>query len=233
MTDTTTTTAKSAGGQAGGSLPPVTVGKIGRLLTMLEELYDEQRDQSLSKMRDHLDSSREATRRPITAQEAVSYSAMMTDLIGDQAATPTELQDSGLWAQTDPSATELLVVGAMSAGPGLLTAALRFVAVIEMDADRFQTADDDGSLDDLLDSDVKTMRTVEMPAMRSRIVAAFTHWASQIGAGQGEALGRLAGTAWAAIENAASRVTVETATMRDRSSLTGSPDTTDGPATPS
>lgn len=226
------TTAKTDVKTGGDRLPPVTVGKIDRLLQQVEALYDQQRDAALGKMREHLDSSREATRRPITAQEAVSYSAMMRDLVGDQAATPTELQDSGLWAQTDPSPTEMLVVGAVSAGPALLHAALRFVATVEMAADRFQQADDDGSLDDLLDSDVLAMRTLSMREVRERAARAFTHWAVEVGAGRGEALGRLAGTVWTAIEQAAAQITLQTR-LPDPSSSTDSPDTTDGPGTAS
>ncbi len=203
----------------GKRLPVVTVGKFDALAVMTEQLFEAQRSQFLDSMRQYSDETREASRRPLTAEEAVIAATTMRNVLGDQADSPADMQASDLYAWDRPGSRELLASAGLGTVPALIGALKRFVAVIEMPNTMFVDAWDDDRLDEALEPLVKKFDGLDLKVARERTVAALGHFSDAAGAGgAGEAVRPLIDTVMRAWEEAASRVTADNLPVSQASS---------------
>lgn len=206
MAATKTTEGKRAGTKM-PALPPVTVQRFEETLKLVERVYESQNEGALGKMQDYLDRNREATRRPITAEEAVHYAGILRNMVEQDVASPAELQNSDLYVAKEPSPQELLIASLASAAPALLDALRGFTALIEMPADVFEQAADGNVLGETIAEHSAALRKISMVEGRERMQAAFAHWGKESGLPSGEAASRLWQAASVALQQAAVTVT--------------------------
>jgi hypothetical protein len=189
------------------------------LASLTEELFKAERSNFLEAMRDYSEESRETTKRPLTADEAVKAAAVMRDVLGDQADSPADMQASDLYAWDRPGSRELLAAAGLGTVPALIGALKRFVAVIEMPNTAFVQAWDEGTVDEAVEPLIAKFDTLDLKVARERTVAALSHFSEAAGAGgAGEAVRPLIETVMRAWEEAAQRVTGENLPVSQASS---------------
>lgn len=210
----------------GKRLPVVTVGKFGAATRLIERLFAAQSDGFLTKMQEYQSRHREATGRPLTAEEAAKIATGMREVLGDQADSPADLQQSDLYAYDQPGSKELLAAAGLATAPALIDACSRLVALIEMPTATFRAAEDDHELDMALDEAAAKFEDLSLSVARERTVNALAHFGEAAGVGQGEALRSLIQMVLGAWEQAAVRVATEASSGM---SQTGLPDLMDGP----
>jgi hypothetical protein len=215
------------------SLPPVTVQRLEESLKLVERTYEAQHEGSLGKMQDYLERNREATRRPMTADEAFRQVAVWQQSVQqdvpDPARLAAEVQQSGVYVAKEPESRELLYVGLAAAAPALLDAVREFTVLIEMPTDVFEEACETDTLQARLEDAADEMRQVHLPKARERMLAAFQHWGEEAGFGSGEALRRLWEALNVGLQQAAVMVTHEVSQSKsftDSLVPTGGPDGT-------
>lgn len=200
------------------ALPPIILGKFETLLSLTETVLEENRAQLTEKMRTFADEHHDATRRPLTADEAVQAAAIMRDIVKEDVLDPAELQNGDLYAWDRPQPMELLVAAGLSTASTLVDALKQFVVVVESDTDEFLGALD-GDLQEWLDEQTTALSTVALSEVRQRTEAALNHFAAEAGyASAGKALRPIVATAMRALTEAAATVT--------REIQTGSPSST-------
>lgn len=215
--------AQKTGG--GVKLPPVTVGKFQAALLLLERLFESQQESFLTRMQDYRERHREATSRPLTASEAAQYATAMREVLGEQAPSPADLQNSDLYGYDQPGTQELLAAAGLATAPALVDSCRQLVALIEMPSARFRQAQDDDLLPEAIEEAAAQFDDLELAEARDRTMAAISHFSIAAGAGErpGEVIGSLIQTVMGALEQAASR-----ATQSANSSIV-SPEATGGP----
>lgn len=226
---TTATARPSVGTGRKVVLPPVTGARFVEAARLLERLADQQSDRFLDRMQDYRDKHVEATRRPLTADEAAQIAAAMA-AAGDEKRKPEAvaagLQKSSLYAYDQPSTSELLMAGGLATVPAFFETAVRFAALIEMDPDRFEEARESDNLDDALDEAVAELQQLDLPDLRERGSQALAHLAAKAGTTPGEAWALLTRNVWGALKDAADQMSQQSASTW--SSLMGSPEPTAG-----
>lgn len=217
-------------------LPPITVGKFGEAMRLLERVVAEKRDVFLDAAAAYRDSHMDRMQRPLTAGEAAQIAAALAidDDDPDRVRLAEQLQASGqLKAWDAPDAREVLLAAGASTAPEFLDAAKLFVALVEMAPDVFEDAREHDMLPDALEQAAKEMDGLPLAEARERATAAFGHFAAATGGGDdpGEAIRLVARSVMQAFTAALSAYG-ETITQSS-SSLTGSLEPTDGTGGPS
>lgn len=205
------TKTKAGAGSAKGLpvLPPIALGKFETLLHLTEQVLAENRSQLAVKMREFADEHHDATKRPLTAEEAVKAAAIMRDVVKEDVLDPVKLQNSDMYAWDRPQPLELLVSAGLSTATTLVEVLKRFTVIVEADTEEFLEALD-RDLDDYLESKTKALVAVPLGEMRARTEAALNHFAAEAGyASAGKALRPIVATAMRALTEAATTVTQE------------------------
>lgn len=211
--------------QAAPALPPLTVARFEEALRLVDRLYEANVDTALARLQDYQERHRSATGRPLTAEEAVRWAAVAHDILKHEHHTPAELQQSGLREYDPAGPWELLVAGGLATAPALLDAFLEFVALVEMDADKFRQAYDSDMVAEAVSRDAQQFAHLPITEAKERIRLALEHFTAFQDGEPGEALRSLIQTVTGALEQAVVRVSSETS---QRSSSTGSAESTDG-----
>ena len=216
---------------AGGSvvLPPVTGARFVEAARLLERLADQQSDRFLDRMQDYRDRHVEATRRPLTPEEAGQLATVYATALDDKRKPETiaaGLQKSSLYAYDQPSTQELLMAAGLATVPAFFETAVRFAALIEMDPDVFEQAREDDTLDDALDDAVAELQQLDLPDLRQRGSRALAHLADKAGTTPGEAWALLTRNVWGALKDAVNEMSQQSGSTW--SSLMGSPEPTAG-----
>jgi hypothetical protein len=220
-------TAKKTTG--GDGLPVVTVARFEAASRLIEQLVEENTDTFVGKMHAYRERQRAGSSRPLTAAEAAQVAAgLATELAAEERVKVAEdVQASGLRAVDEPSSQEVLLAAGLSTAPAFLDAALRFVALIELPADEFETAYDAGELDAALAPRIKDLRQLPLEDARERASAALDHLGTKAGVASGEGVRLLIQAMWQALQQAANQMAP---TISGPSSLTDSHEPTDGPS---
>jgi hypothetical protein len=207
------------------TLPPMTVARFGACLTLMEHLVSEKADLFLAAAQDYREKHRTHSSRPLTAQEATSFAAVMAQGIEsvDTVAAAEQLQASTLRATDEPAPQEFLIAAGVATAPAFFDAALQLTALVELDADAFETAYEDGTLDLAVVEKKRELQALDMRTHgRVRAMAALDHFTQAGGGSPGEALGlltRLVGQAFSTAMQTLGPLLQSTS-----ESLTGSPD---------
>lgn len=191
---------------AARELPPVVLGKFEHLFALTEEIVEANRGLFLDRMRVYTGEKRDATKRPLTAEEAVKAAAIYRDVVKEDVLDPVKLQ-AELYEWDKPTPRELLSAGGLAAGPVLVDALKQFTVVVEADTDEFLAALDDNKVDDLIAARVGELRAVSVADIRGRTTAALDHFAKEAGFGSaGEAVRPFIGAVTRALTEAATTV---------------------------
>ena len=214
----------------GERLPVVTVARFEAASKLIEQLVEENTDLFVGKMHAYRERSRAGTSRALTAAEAAQVAAgLATDLAAEERVQiAADVQASTLRAVDEPSVQEVLLAAGLSTAPAFLAAALRFVALIELDADAFEQAYDDGTLDEVLAPQIRALRELPLEDARERATAALDHLGSKAGVASGEGVRLLITAMWQALQQAANQMAPSLSS--GLSSLTDSHEPTDGPS---
>lgn len=211
------------------ALPPVTVAKMRHALALLDRLYEANRDEFMARMADHRDAARAHTTRPLTAGESMALALEAAPRVGVTdpdavTALAAGVQDSELRMVDEPRGEEIFAAAISALGTAMFDAAVRFVALVELDNDQLEQAAEAGRLDELLDERVREIGRSRGRDVRVRATRAWQAVQAEWGLDSGEALGRLARPVWGALMQAASQ-------MGDRISASSTPSlaSTDGP----
>lgn len=200
--------AQKTGG--GVKLPPVVLGKFEHLFALTEEIVEANRSAFMDKMRTFTDDKRDATKRPLTPDEAVKAAAIYRDVVKEDVLDPAKLQ-AELYDWDRPTPKELLSAGGLSSGPVLVDALKQFTIVVEAGTDEFLAALDDDKVDDLIAERVAGLRSVSVSEIRERTTAALDHFAKEAGFGSaGEAVRPFIQSVMRALTEAATTVIQET-----------------------
>lgn len=206
-------------------LPPVTVARFEEAMNLVEQLVDDQTDVFVAKGQAYRERHREGTERKLNAQEAAQVAAAWASADGLPPVTVAEaVQQSELRAYDEPEPIEILLRAGIATAPAAMGTVKRFVALIEMDPQQFQTAREADTLDEALDTAVEAMAYADLAEARGRAQRALEHFAKEAGDSSGKALSLLPGALWQALRQATTTLGLQ----RAPSSLTGSPPSTDG-----
>lgn len=207
----------------GAGLPPVTVFKLWLAGTLLDRVAREHVDSFADAAQAYAAAHRERSRRPLSAVEAGQVAAGLASLYAgdDPVGVAERLQASSLRADDPPPRRELLIAAGIATAPAFIDSVLSLVALLEMPNDVVESLDEVGGLDDQLAARVRILRRLELADARTRAAAAMDHFAQAAGASSGEALGLIVQTIWKLVHQAVSPISTS-------SSLTGSPEPTDG-----
>lgn len=207
-------------------LPPVTVARFEEAMSLVEALVDEQTDTFVRKGQEYRELHREGTSRPTTAREAAQIASAMANL-GDLPAVQVAVavQQSDLRGYDEPEPVEILLRAGIATAPAAMESVKRFVALVEMPAEKFQQAREAGELSEALDEAAKAMAYLPLDGMRDRAQLALEHFAVAAGA-EGKTWSLFTRALWQAVQQASSSLGL----TRAQSSLTGSPPSTDGVA---
>lgn len=224
--------AQAAPADRRGGLPPfISVTRFVAATELIERLYDENADLFTGRMQDARERARASSRRELTPTEAAQLALSMSDVLSgdvDPVDTAARLQDSGLRAVDEPAPMEVLLAAGVSTAPAFVRAAMRFLALMELDEDQLEEALDAGEIDEVLDDAVKQLRRQDLEDVRNRTREALEMLGRKAGVGQGEALRLLIDTVWQALNQAANQMAPSLSS--GLSSLTDSPAPTDGPS---
>lgn len=214
------------------ALPPMTVARFEEAMRLVERLVDEHTDVFVGAMHRYRERAREGTSRGLTAVEAAQVAAGLAEHLGaEDPETLTVLaervQGGSLRAVDEPAASEVLLAAGLHTAPAFVGAALDVTALIELPADVFEAAYDEGTVDAAVADAVKVLRREPLSVMRSRAEAALGHMGQEAGVPEGEGLRLLAATVWQALNQ--SMTTMAPNLGSGLSSLTGSLDPTGGP----
>jgi hypothetical protein len=224
-------TARSPRGGGRPALPKVTVGKFEHASRLLERMARENTSVFVAAQAQYLATHREATQRPLKADEAAQVASAMaeaigTDLAEDPGATVAKIQASGLRAYDEPQPQEVLLAAGVATAPAFLKLVQRFVALIEMPCEDFEQGDVDDRLDEVLDQRVAELRRAELDDARARASRALAHFGAKAGVDGPKAWGILGQTILGSLIEA---TRMSGLTGSGLSSLTGSaPPTADG-----
>lgn len=183
----------------GGSpegLPPITVRKMYEAGLLVERIVEEKTSVFIDKGHKYREQHRQGTSRPLSAQEAAQVAAGLAgELSGDLAENPGEavarIQASGLRAYDEPDPKEVLLVAGLGTAPALMEVVCELLALVEMNADDFEKACENGQLDEELERRGKALMHGELAETRQRASAALEHVARASGREPGEAVGLL------------------------------------------
>ena len=219
---------KTTQATGGERLPVVTVARFEAASKLIEQLVEQNTDTFVEKMHAYRERQRAGTSRALSAAEAAQVAAgLATDLEpAERVKVAEDVQASGLRAVDEPSPQEVLLAAGLSTAPAFLDAALRFVALIELDADTFAEAYDAGTLDEALAPAIAVLRELPLEDARVRAAAALDHLGSKAGVASGEGVRLLIQTMWQALQQAANQMAPSLSS--GLSSLTGSLEPTDG-----
>ncbi len=209
------------------TLPKVTVARFKEASRLIERLADEKRDVFLDRMQGHRESHLSRTRRELTPAEAAHIaSALISD--EDPVTLAARVQASQLRAADPPESMEVLLSAGAATATEFIDGAQRFVALMEMPADVFEQARENGpdALDEALDDAVDVLDALPMSAARDRARAAFAAFSAEAGMGDdpGEAVRLLLRMIRQALGEAAAMMS-----GGNSASLTGSPPPMGGP----
>jgi hypothetical protein len=206
-------------------LPPMTVARVKEASMLIERLVEEKTDVFLRHVQGYKTKHREATNRPLTPQEAAQIAAAMVeviteegDAVGDRIAAAERVQGSTLRAYDEPGPKEVLLRAGASTAPEAIDAALRLVALVEMDAQRFRDAREADYLDSAIADDCAELEELEASEARERATAALEHFATATGRSKGEAWGLLVRVVVQALTEAVQTSSSETSTTEQSTS---------------
>jgi hypothetical protein len=212
------------------ALPPITVARFDEATRLVERLIEEKQDVFAAAGQRFAETHREATSRRLTALEAAQLAAITLNDGQDATAAAEAYQASELRAYDAPQPHEVLAAAGVATAPAFIDVAKRFTALIELPADVFRDAREDGRLDEAIDAYVlEVLDELDMDDARPRARAALEHYSKAAGAqSAGEAWGLLTRAVGQAFNQAMTTIG-PTLQGSGSSSLTGSPPSTDGP----
>lgn len=209
----------------GRRLPPMTVARVKEASILIERLVEEKTDVFLRHAQDYKAKHRAASSRQLTPQEAAQIAAAMVEVIaeegdpvGDRIAAAERAQDSKLRAYDEPGQREVLLRAGVATAPEAIDAALRLVALVELDADEFRDAREGDYLDDVVKDAAKELEELEAGEARERATAALEHFATATGRSKGEAWGLLVRVVVQALAQAVQMTSSETSTTEPSTS---------------
>ena len=226
----------AAGGERAAAhdapLPPVTVARFQEATRLIEVLVDENTDLFIDRMASYRERARAGSARRLTPAEAAQVAAAiggaMDQDAGQVAQLAGKIQKGSLRTVDEPNPQEVLLAGGLATAPAFIAAALQVVALLELPAETFEAAREAGTLRDEVAAAAKVLADLPLADARARAARAMQNLAEGAGTSEGEAWSLLTSTVRQAFDNAL-------LTMADRmqtaplESLTGSPETTDGP----
>lgn len=200
-------------------------------MMLLERIVDENVDLFIGKMHDFREKHRDGTDRKLTAEEAAQVAAALSFAIDeenrDAVALAEHVQTSGLRAYDNPSGQEVLMAAGVATAPAFINAAVRLVALMELDEEEFEAAYDSGTVDEAVEEKAKELRKLDLEDARKLTTENLDLLAQKSGAGSGEGLRSLVAAVMRAITMAAEATTPTMESVS--SSLTGSLEPMDGP----
>jgi hypothetical protein len=160
---------------------------------LIERAVSEKTSVFIDAQNDYREKHREATDRPLTAQEAAQIAAAMTDALGknvqdDPGGAVRQIQESGLRAYDEPTGVEVLFAAGLATAPAMLDIALQLVALIELPEDAFEQAREAATLDDSIAEARRALSKLPVADARSRAIKAVDHLTSAMGVAPGEAV---------------------------------------------
>lgn len=210
----------------------VTVARFEQAMLLMERLVDENTDLFIGKMHSFRERHRDGTDRKLTPEEAAQVAAALSMAVEeedrDAVTLAAKVQASELRAYDQPSQQEVLLAAGVSTAPAFIQAALRVVALMELPEEQFEAAYDGGTLDDAVEAKMVELRRLDLEEARGLASDTFTLLAAKSGAGSGEGVRSLVTAIWRALNQAAEATTPSEGW--GLSSLTGSPEPTDGAA---
>lgn len=207
-------------------LPPVSVAKFKEGLALLEQMVTENRRAFIEHGQEYREAHRDATLRPLNAEEAASLAAGFPNDPRSPEELAAAFHDGDLRAYDEPMPLEVLAHAGAQLAPALMLAGQRLTVLMEMNDEEFEEARESGNLLYALDERVVELDKGGLRQARERAQAALEHLTGEMGVEQGKVLGLLMGSVWRAFSEA-----IQTLIPRDQwtsSSSTASLASTDG-----
>jgi hypothetical protein len=206
-------------------LPAVTVARLEELGSLMERIMAVNQSLFIEKGQQYKEAHRQGSSRQLTPLEAAQIAAVIAD--ENKLAEAGQVQASSLRAYDPPETREILLAAGIAVAPAFLAAVREAVALVEMPADEFKAACEDGTLDQAIEEAAKPLRWLEAEEAKARASAAFAHYARAAGFEPGEALRLPVQAVWQALSGAVNHLV----DASQSSQLTGSAESTeDSPA---
>lgn len=221
--------ARNGSGAALPSLPAVSVARFKEASLLLEQLVDENADAFIAAGQRYREKHRDGTVRPLQPNEVATIAAGLGVSLREANDAITE---AGLTSHAEPEPQELLLQAGIATAEAFIHAGLRFTALIEMPADVFMQARENGSLRDAIEAAAVELEAIDLKIARQRATRALTHLAENAGVEPGKALGLITGPVWQALQEAL-RHLMDQRSPTSSGSSTSSPSPTagiDGPS---
>lgn len=218
-------TTTRAAAQGGRPLPRLTVARFREVGLLVEQLVDEQTDAFIQAGQAFRDKHRVGTSRPLDAMEVAQIAAGLSTSLAD---AREQIEAAGLTHYDAPAQQEYLVAAGVATAPAFINAALRVVALLELDDDEFEAARESERLQDALAEAMGELEQLDLDDARIRAARAFEHLASKAGVDQGKPFSLIARTVWQGLQQAMRHLTTMEAGTSLMSSSTPSPASTAG-----
>ena len=210
--------------QAAAKLPPITVAKLEETGRLLERLVAENQQLFIDKGQAFKEAHREGSSRPLTPLESAQVASVLSEAAPHKLAQ--EVQQGDLRAYDEPQGREILMAAGIGVAPAFVAAVRSIVALIELPAEDFENACEDGTLDEAIRERATELRKLDLAEGRKRASAAFDHYAKSAGFESGEALRLPVQAVWQALSGAMDHLV----DVAESSSLIDSAASTAGPA---
>jgi len=183
-------------------LPPVTVAKLEETGYLLERLIEERQEEYVRKGQAFREIHRAGTSRPLSAAEAAQVAVGLAEEGESRLDVAQSVQASGFTAYDQPSQFDVLVASIVGTAPALVAAARAFVALVEMSADEFESADEEDRLVEAIEELALPLRKIELSELRARLMAALSHYAAAAEVELGEVTRLPINAVWQALQGA-------------------------------
>lgn len=214
-------------GESTTALPPMSVARVADCMRLVEDLVAENIDLFGKNIARHREARRESSTRPLTGQEAAAVAAGLNiDPMAEGAAERiADIQKSGLTAVDEVPMQEVLLAAGVSTAPAAIDAAMRMVALVEMDAETYKSAREGDKLRQAIDDGAAEFGDLEAAEGRERASRALDHFQRAAGVDSGEARSLILRTVLDALGQAMENAPKLGSTL---ASLIGSQEPTDG-----
>ncbi len=175
---------------AAPKLPPVTVARLQAAAAQIDGIIVDKANLFAERGGLYVAAFREHSERDLNPDEIAQLAGALGASLGrdDLPELLREVQDSGIRTRNDPPRGEVLLAAGLATAPAFVDACLSFVALIELPADEFEVAFDDGTILLALAEPIKQLRRLGLSEANVRARAAFAHLASEAGQTPGEAV---------------------------------------------
>lgn len=174
------------------ALPPVTVARFVEATRLVDRIVARNVDTFAAAAERYALARRRSSSRPLDGLEAAQIAASLGAALrpdADPVALAVNVQASDLRSETDPPRLEALAAAGAATAPAFLDAVLDLVALVELPAELFRKAREEGRLERVLvEWRERELEELDLRVARARAARALAHVGEASGSTLGEAL---------------------------------------------